>query len=209
MTPKIDYKLLGFATAQYETRGYKYVEVPWTTYEEAIRATLPKEFPLQKLCVADDDGLRESIDSESCLIGSAEQALITMGLPAGAYMAISPCFRYEPTNDLLHQDFFMKLELFVCGVAEEDAARVVARVMEDAAEVMAFAADIRPQVVQTFENKHSWDLMVGGVEVGSYGYRTCDDFTTPNMSGGIRWVYGTGLALPRFSVAKALSQVCQ
>jgi hypothetical protein len=35
-----------------------------------------------------------------------------------------------------------------------------------------------------------WDLTLGGEEIGSYGYRTFE---------GHQWVYGTGLAEPRFT----------
>ncbi len=209
VTPKIDYEILGIAMGQFAKRGYKYVEVPWVVADDAIRATLPSTCPLQKLAYTVGSGLYEREPNKSALIGSAEQALITMNLPVGSYMAISPCFRFEKEVDLLHRDYFMKLELFVCGVAEDEAPRVVAHVIEDASEVMAFISDIRPVTVPTSEGKHTYDLTVGGVEVGSYGYRTCDDYTTPNESGCIRWVYGTGIALPRFSVANALVKICQ
>lgn len=36
------------------------------------------------------------------------------------------------------------------------------------------------------------DLLINGVEVGSYGIRTL---------GGFSWIYGTGVALPRYTQA--------
>lgn len=209
MTPKIDYELLGLAVGQYKLRGYQYVEAPWVVEDEAVRVTLPEWCPVLKLGQHVGSGLYERWPNDSALVGSAEQALISMGLPAGAYMAVTPCFRYEEHTDLFTQDYFMKLELFVTDSFDKHSGRTieatVGRVMDDAAEVMAFLGDIRPNTLATAEG---FDLTIGGVEVGSYGYRHTDCFQTPGIEGGLNWVYGTGLALPRFSVAKALSAVC-
>ena len=46
--------------------------------------------------------------------------------------------------------------------------------------------------VDVVPTKEGYDLMINGIEVGSYGLR---------MGNGYEWVYGTGLAEPRFSVA--------
>ena len=50
-----------------------------------------------------------------------------------------------------------------------------------------------PLSVVATEEGH--DLMLNGIEVGSYGHRSIPGIET--------WAYGTGLALPRFSVASA------
>jgi hypothetical protein len=39
----------------------------------------------------------------------------------------------------------------------------------------------------------TYDIEINGIEVGSYGIRSVDD---------VQYIYGTGLALPRYSTAK-------
>jgi hypothetical protein len=48
----------------------------------------------------------------------------------------------------------------------------------------------RVEVLRTDQGR---DLTLDGIEVGSYGYRE---------AGGRKWACGTGLALPRFDVAR-------
>ena len=194
MTPKIDYLTLGAATAEYKRRGYKYVEVPWMVQPAAINATLPD--CATSLVIARGEkllGPNELVPYgfECGLVGSAEQGFITMGLPPGAYVGVTPCFRHEPTLDLFHQTTFMKVELFV---TLEDAS--LDRVIYDASEVMSLYTD---QPILPVATADGIDLTISGIEVGSYGERTHPYFG--------KWIYGTGLALPRFSVANALSSI--
>ncbi len=201
MTPLIDYALLGKALPLYTQRGYVYKEVPWIVPEFPIRATLPDPLPAYVAGPRFDHyghdgewtGATDAFEEAHYLVGSAEQSFLAMNLPPGAYCAITPCFRHEPAIDLLHQTTFMKLELFV---TVEDAT--VDRVLYDAEEVMSIFAGRRLDTVQT---KIGYDLELAGIEVGSYGERIHDDYG--------RWVYGTGLALPRFSIANGLSSVIQ
>jgi seryl-tRNA synthetase len=192
MTPKIDYKLLGKAVEHYEERGFKYVEVPWAVTEECIRATLPEGFAAVQLATEmGGTRLHEVYGGENFLVGSAEQGFLSMNLKPGRYVGVTPCFRLEDHNDLFYQDMFMKVELF-CNIP-------------------AFSVEEMVRSAESFFKEHSRgmptrlvtdigiDLMHAGVEIGSYGERTHEDFG--------RWVYGTGLALPRFSVANALSVV--
>lgn len=192
MIPKIDYIALGQAVAEYQKRGYHYVEAPWLISSAAVRATLPKEYPYVEAHIADDG----KPDGIGALVGSAEQGLITMGLAPGAYIAVSPCFRVEPVIDLLHRPAFMKAELFVVPDEDDDATVMLTRVITDAAEVMAVVGGKRPLKQKT---EDGYDLTIAGIEVGSYGIREAEGYG--------RWVYGTGIALPRFSVAQALDGV--
>lgn len=192
IVPKIDYKLLGQALAEYEKRGYHYVEVPWTVTERVIRATLPPQYPSLTMAVpeiANPDNYYP-YNQSSHLVGSAEQGFLALNLAPGAYVGITPCFRPEPFTDVTHQIMFMKVELFVT-----DKHRSVDRVLGDAQEVMALFAGKRPVIKITDEGA---DLEIGGIEVGSYGEREFEDQ---------KWVYGTGLALPRFSVARAIDSI--
>ncbi|UIS25232.1 putative RNA polymerase alpha subunit C-terminal domain protein [Erythrobacter phage vB_EliS-L02] len=135
-------------------------------------------------------------DRGNCLVGSAEQGFLSMNLPPDAYVGVTPCFRWERHNDLLTRDYFMKVELFVTS-EEADLGHV----MSDACEVMRIIGDDRDGACPTIdvvETEEGFDAMLGGVEVGSYGERA-----TSSQA----WIYGTGLALPRFSVAKALAKI--
>lgn len=195
MNIKIDYALLGQAVQDYMDRDYRYVEVPWMIQEAPIRATLPEwADPLVLgLRGGGDDGKLFYFGASSYLLGSAEQAFLTLGLPAGAYIGVSPCFRNEPKLDVFYQVGFMKAELFVIEAPGED---LLEGVINDALEVMSSLTDEEIVAISTEEGT---DLTIGGVEIGSYGRRSHPDFGP--------WVYGTGLALPRFSVADALSAI--
>jgi seryl-tRNA synthetase len=183
MTPKVDYALFGRAMEEYILRGYSYVETPWVVPERIIRATLPEEFTYFEQVI---DGV-----SRGGLVGSAEQGFLALDLPPGAYVSAGPCFRDEQPIDIFRRPYFMKIELFV--TTEIGAPE---RVMTDAREVMNLFTD---QVIQPVKTDDGYDLEIAGIEVGSYGER----FVEPHG----RWVYGTGLALPRFSVATALSAI--
>lgn len=197
MTPKIDYKLLGVVQALYEPLGYAYVELPWAVNQHSIRATLPEQFDYMTLGrtqgamvikgLAHADYYR---DGGNCLVGSAEQSFIQMRLPPGRYMGITPCFRIEQKKDMLTQDMFMKLELH-----DNRSNAAVSEVILDAEKVLQSLSLSRIDVVETEEG---YDLEMGGIEIGSYGRRSFE---------GYSWVYGTGIALPRFSVAKAFASV--
>lgn len=177
MTPDINWRLLGKAVEFYKARGYLYTEVPYVVPEEIIRLTLPPQYDA------------DMVPGLGCLVGSAEQSLLSMDLPDGSYLAVSPCFRPEPVLNELYQRHFMKVELFQLGVVMNPM-----RMMIDAQEFMHGYA--KTEVVRTEQGK---DLTVAGIEVGSYGFRSAR---------GLSWACGTGLALPRFDVArqKQLSQ---
>ena len=201
MTPMIDYALLGRAVTEYQKRGYVYKEVPWMVPEAPIRATLADEFPAYvagpRFDHRDHDGewigATDAFEEDHYLVGSAEQGFLSMKLKPGAYIGVTPCFRHEPVKNLFYQTGFMKAELFVNrddGTAE--------RVMQDAREVIGVLSGIDPDITAT---DIGYDLEIADIEVGSYGERVHPEFG--------RWVYGTGLALPRFSVAVGLSTVVQ
>lgn len=193
MTPMIDYVLLGRAVEEYKRRGYVYKEVPWMVPEEAIRATLQAPAPSYVACPRYEypDGGCDAFVEACYLVGSAEQSFLQMRPKPGAYVGVTPCFRHEPVTNIFYQTGFMKVELFV---NRDDAT--VDRVMGDAIEVMSVIAGVSPDVVQTSEG---YDLELAEIEIGSYGERIHPEFG--------RWVYGTGLALPRFNVANAFSRI--
>lgn len=206
-TPKIDYALLGEAINFYESIGYTYVEVPWAVEEYAIRATLPHGFPCMELAQRGDDGMRMDglgpvYDGENCLIGSAEQGFLQLCLPPDRYVGCTPCFRLEDRHDMFTQDMFMKVELFDNrdDATVEEVITDAERFFDTHTCASVAVALNKPKPVRRVQTEEGIDLSLGGIEIGSYGVRRHDE------SFG-RWVYGTGLALPRFSVAKALMNV--
>lgn len=170
--PDIDWMLLADAVQRYTWVGYEYVEVPYAVPEEIVRLTLPAQY------------VSDQVPGLGTLVGSAEQSLLSMDLPDGQYVAVSPCFRPEPVLNEFYQRHFMKVELFQLGRFMDPI-----RMREHAHLFMSEFAH-----VEVLETPEGWDLTVAGIEVGSYGFRE---------SGGRRWACGTGLALPRFDVARA------
>lgn len=192
LRPKIDYALLGQAVSEYEARGYVYKECPWTVDEWTIRKTIPNPegaFRLGYGARADQCALW--VEGHNFLVGSAEQSFLMLDLPPGRYVGVTPCFRYEDDESILTRYMFMKVELFV--TSDETT---IQNVMDDAYEVMSLLGNTgKIDVVGTDEG---FDFLLGGVEIGSFGERSTRDES---------WIYGTGLALPRFAAAKALASL--
>jgi len=190
LRPKIDYAMLGQAVSEYESRGYIYKECPWTVDERTIKLTIPNPAFAFRLAYGErPDTAALWSDGANFLVGSAEQSFLSLDLPPAAYVGVSPCFRYEVEENILTRYMFMKVELFVTS---DDVT--LKRVMDDAYEVMSLLGNTsKITVVPTEEG---FDFMLGGVEIGSFGERITHDQA---------WIYGTGLALPRFAAAKALA----
>lgn len=185
----------------YQNAGYEYIDVPWIVTRDALAVTLPP----YKTGFSIFETMR--LNSEAnCLVGSAEQSFIDMmisGHPAmragGRYVAASPCFR-DDAPDELHKTWFFKVELIDVfpgaltrvGPKREEAWRMcntALRVMKD----VAGAGDDEMKIVETPEG---FDIEYCGIEVGSYGVRVLN-----HPKAKYEWVYGTGMAIPRFQIA--------
>ena len=167
----IDYKILAEALDFYTKRGYSYKEVPWVVSEEATDTTRPKDRIATKVPYGD-------------LVGSAEQGFIELlkrGDTLGRHCAITPCFRDEPDYDDLHHAYFMKCELYDGQATPEHLQTMI----DDA--VTFFSRYMTVKVVQT---DIGYDINGNGIELGSYGFRQYKK---------IRFIYGTGCALPRLT----------
>lgn len=197
---EIDYGRIARALEFYQARGYKKIEVPWLVDPKYREITYPHVNAFQT--------------PHGDLVGSAEQSFLKLALeakiqiknyhwnggahpgvhPAGRYVAVTPCFRDHQPKDKLHQLYFMKVELFepvFYGNSYKNLQPV--RLFYDAG--LFFASEgALPEKEETDE---CTDWTVGGIEVGSYGYRTYE---------GFGWLYGTGLAEPRFSQALKLQE---
>lgn len=160
----IEWAFLAKAIAHYTARGYEYVETPWIVPEQVSAVTFGGK-PVQT-----DGGV---------LVGSAEQGFLALDLPVGHYVSCGPCFRQE-TIDRWHVTEFMKVELYVT-----DMAVPLSEIIQDAVDFLENFCDCL--VIPTDDG---FDITAKGVELGSYGRRSCN---------GKEWQYGTGVALPRLS----------
>lgn len=183
----INYSRIGEALGYYEKLcKYKLIEVPWLVSKEAIDVTKPP-------------ALRYFDTFAGHLVGSGEQSLLEIRsrlTPNQRYVCATPCFRDEPEEDYLHLQYFFKVELMHVLPVDEKAA--MENMLKEAHDYHAkhknyatgfYTAQPTVDVVATSEG---FDINVNGIEVGSYGIREYNKFL---------WVYGTGLAEPRFTQA--------
>lgn len=186
---QIDYRTLVEAQDHYSLFGFKEINVPWTVSEAAIKATVPDWVNMEGLTTP-----------WGVLIGSAEQGFLQLAmdgaLQPGRYQAITPCWRPEKTFGTLQHPYFMKLELMMFGT---DAMSDLHRMLEIASSYFngLTGLKVREEKIQEDQIDLVYDAEdnTDPVEVGSYGIRKYDNH---------RWVYGTGLAEPRFSSALML-----
>jgi hypothetical protein len=211
----INWHLFSKAITSYTHLGYQLIEVPWLVDQQAIDVTLPPG--ATPFTVSGCGELNQ-------LVGSAEQSFIYLALQGkllpGKYQALTPCFR-DDKEDELHHKYFMKLELihinpkpFILNKADghtyfgpinrkeenewlasegldpiedESEPSTYDQVLLDAKHVLSF---LTKKTIKREKTEIGEDLTIDGIEIGSYGIRAYNAIT---------WVYGTGLAEPRFS----------
>ena len=102
-------------------------------------------------------------------------------------IALTPCYRDEPILDETHFNIFLKLEIFDYNPrGPVDYSVFWAKRMS----LFFLEFDLKTDIIQT---DIGYDVMYGDLELGSFGERI-----SPK---GIPYVYGTGLAEPRASLA--------
>jgi aspartyl/asparaginyl-tRNA synthetase len=188
MQETLDYNLLNKALKYFSKRGFKQVEVPWRVSQEAIEGTF--------------DSNQSFKSDDKFLIGSAEQGFLELylqnKLTSYQLMSVSPCFRNELEDDL-HQQEFMKLELICFLDKLEDLdfrfndeysniKRLVINFIIKKLKIKA--SDIFILGTNESNSIYSEDIIINGIEYGSYGIRQFQ---------GKYYIYGTGIALPRAS----------
>lgn len=181
----INWHLFSKAITSYAHLGYQLIEVPWLVDQQAINVTLPPS--ATPFTVSGCGELNQ-------LVGSAEQSFIYLALQGklspGKYMALTPCFR-DDKEDELHHKYFMKLELIDINpepsTVPGEELWSYDQVMQDAKYVLSH---LTRKLIKIEKTKEGSDLTIDGIEIGSYGVRNHKN---------IIWVYGTGLAEPRFS----------
>lgn len=175
---------------EWAAQGVTPVALPWQAPEACIAHTRP-----------DMQGRADPATHEGLLLASGEQAFLWLDdqgeLPASpqGYIGWTPCFRHEPRYDGLHHHYFLKAELFI-PLNGGDALRALERLVDRVDESWQRCAQVegRPEVdlVREVTGALSQDLVLGDVELGSYGVRE-------RMNGRGPYLYGTALAEPRWS----------
>lgn len=174
----IDYALLDKSIQHYEKYDFIRIESPWLVTDYVDQITRPK------------DAIPYHIPNKNKnFVASGEQSLLYLYLkeylPMGRFQTITPCLRNDPF-DLTHTKYFMKNELIITDkVSEETLDFMMHRALE------FFRKEVSQQVVP-LKTDDGYDLMLGDVELGSYGIRHTEFLS---------WVYGTGCAEPRTSRA--------
>ncbi len=175
-----DFAVISEAQKFYGEEGFKNIPVPWVIDQEYVQETKP-------------EGVEFYATLGGVLVASAEQSFIQMmdkgwgGV--GAFQATTPCFRDED-HDGTHSPYFLKTELF------DNENTTVERLEEVVRTALSFFNRYVPARVENMGDG-SFDIVgsKSGVELGSYGIRERKNF---------RWVYGTGVALPRLEQVKLI-----
>lgn len=185
----INWLRMGEALEFYKDHGFKYIETPWITLNSINHITYEG---LDAIRLVDEDFYQVNRKPAFGLVGSAEQGFLQLrvhqNLPDGWYVSTGPCFRDEAVLDKYHQKQFLKTELIRFGKEEEMNSSLDT--------IMSFANSFMSRFgkvdIDCFGDAQ-FDLSINNIEVGSYGIRY-------HKKAGW-WVYGTGLAEPRFTLA--------
>jgi hypothetical protein len=187
----IDYRLLTEAIHFYEKQGFEYVETPWIVSRKADQATKPTL--ANELRVLGYDNLGDCTN----LVASGEQSFVQCMLEGKDFMrgrlqTVTPCFRNETEYKEGTLPYFLKLELISSYSSEKELGEFIECAYRF---FKGYAFDGFLYEVKTHSGV---DICLNGVEIGSYGIR---------KALGYEWVYGTGLALPRFNYALSLTSL--
>ncbi len=191
----IDYSLIANATDFYSTMGFQRIETPWLVSKDIADLTKPLD---ASTYIVQKDVERK----QKAFVASGEQSflyLINKGhLPSsGRYQTVTPCLR-DDMWDTTHMKNFIKLELIEYITYNEYAniklntINSVHRMVDQA--LSFFSTKVNSSLLSVVntstKDSVSFDINLDGVEIGSYGYRSCMF---------CEWIYGTGIAEPRFS----------
>lgn len=165
------------AIEYYTKLGYQLIDVPQCVDFEVSQHTKPEGVP-----ELFHRGMK-------VYVASAEQSFIQLHkegkLPKGKFMALTPCYRQEAFLDDTHYSMFLKLELI--ELLSMDSYPM----MHDCLGFFKPRTKQETYFEVTEEGECTYDIICDDVEIGSYGVRY--------MLDGTLYVYGTGIAEPRFS----------
>lgn len=143
-------------------------------------------------------------EGDDTVVASAEQSFLQLekegNLPPGFWMALTPCYRDESVFDQTHLPVFLKLELMILAKEREKCHRLEAEWV--AYRMQRFFREFCALPTTVIETDDGWDVMYEDLELGSFGVR--------ETMTGRSYIYGTGLAEPRASIALLrYKQKCQ
>lgn len=171
----ISTSLVHLALTYYQHSGFVLFDAPMLVCDEVLKATLPQGRNIKLH------------NNDLYYVGSAEQSYLQMikdgiDIPDKICM-ITPCQRDEEILDDTHLEIFLKIELISKYVDHLSVTNVINNAYK------FFDANTNKSIgVVKYDDVI--DIEIDGIEVGSYGTRELY---------GHKYVYGTGLALPRFS----------
>ncbi len=175
----IDYNRINNSIQFYESKGFKRIESPWTVTKAISAITKP-----------DGKGDWEIVGKDKVLVASGEQSFLYLYLkgflPNGKYQTVTPCYRDE-VFDQTHTKYFIKNELIITDDVSKSSLIDVLNICKD------FYEEELGRTVNILETEQGYDLEYNGIEIGSYGIRSCEY---------LDWIYATGLAEPRMSIVK-------
>lgn len=132
---------------------------------------------------------------DDTVVASAEQSFLQLDkdgeLEPGWWMALTPCYREEPVLDDVHLPVFLKLELMRLAPEGQELHRLEAEWV--AYRLKDFFMEFYAMPTTVIETEDGWDVMYEDLELGSFGVR--------RTMTGRSYIYGTGLAEPRASIA--------
>ncbi len=185
----ISYDLIGRAVEHYASDGFTQIESPWLVSKEIAAITTPPEastYIVQK----------DSEQKQKAFVASGEQSLlylINKGYlsRSGLLQTVTPCMRNDAFDET-HMKYFVKLELMRFSMDDDLNGDEPVLELVDSAQRFFRKHTASTRIINTRDETGyiSYDIMLDDVEVGSYGYRSCRF---------CNWIYGTGLAEPRFS----------
>lgn len=176
---------LNDAVQFYQSCGYEHVEhAPWLVSTEISNLTKP--IHRQNFMVRD-----------RALVASGEQSFLQMihdqTLAPGKYVTCTPCFRDESILDDTHHLYFQKVEL----IWWDEVSMTTSQLQKVVQDAKRFLKRYRVETsMLSMDEGTAIDLLDDDTrtELGSYGIRS-----TKFGDRQIHWIYGTGLAEPRFS----------
>lgn len=179
----IDLALIHKATQWYMDKGCLLTSVPYLVDPDIMDSTCP-EGVIDK---------RFTHVEGKQYVASAEQSFLQMEkdgkftIDQSPMIALTPCYRDEAILDETHLNIFLKLEIFEYNPESVSADYFWANEMRNFLWENGLNTQIKPTDL-------GFDVLDRfGLELGSFGYRV-----SPK---GVKYVYGTGLAEPRASLA--------
>lgn len=170
--------------AHYSSKGYELIDVPFIVDIDVSGLTKP------------DFANDIHHNNNKVYVASGEQSFLQLikedKLQCNKYMCLTPCLRDEKNKDDLHYHMFMKLELIHVLKYTDNTFNALQSMYQSAIEVNCKNL---PNVTwdELINPLGEYDIYSNNIEVGSYGVREAFN---------IRYVYGTGIALPRHNIAK-------